>query len=74
MTAPTDVTFSQGTVISSTWLNGVNAFVNIAKGNTSARPTSPFVGLLFFDTSLSAAGTPIWYTGSDWVNASGTIV
>lgn len=28
MTAPTDITFSQGTVISSTWLNGVNDAIN----------------------------------------------
>lgn len=40
-------------------------------GATAARPSSPITGQLFFDTTL---GIPIWYDGSNWVNASGTTV
>lgn len=41
-------------------------------GATTQRPTKNLlVGQPFFDTTL---GTPIWWTGSKWVNASGTTV
>ena len=40
-------------------------------GLTAARTTSPRVGEPFFDTTL---GIPIWYDGSNWVNASGVTV
>lgn len=39
-------------------------------GSGSTRPTAGLVaGATFFDTSL---GQPIWYTGSGWVDATGT--
>jgi hypothetical protein len=37
----------------------------------STRPTSVQAGSMFFDTSL---GVPIWYDGSNWINATGSIV
>ena len=40
-------------------------------GLTGARPPSPVIGQRFFDTSL---GKPIWYDGSQWVDALGALV
>ena len=41
-------------------------------GSTSNRPKDLLlVGQIFFDTTL---GIPIWWTGTKWVNASGTAV
>jgi hypothetical protein len=41
-------------------------------GSTSGRPTKQLsVGLFYFDTTLNI---PIWYNGTNWVNASGTTV
>ena len=43
-----------------------------ASGYTADRPTnSLIVGQTYFDTTLNI---PIWYNGSNWVNASGTTV
>ena len=40
-------------------------------GATADRPTSPNTGQMYFDTTL---GYPIWYNGTAWVKATGTIV
>jgi hypothetical protein len=40
-------------------------------GATADRPASPVTGQMFFDTTL---GTPIWWNGSNWIDASGTTV
>jgi len=41
-------------------------------GLTADRPTQNLqVGQFYFDTTL---GYPIWYDGSDWVDATGTVV
>lgn len=38
-------------------------------GPTNARPSFGLTpGLMYFDTTL---GEPIWYTGSEWVDATG---
>jgi hypothetical protein len=37
-------------------------------GPSSERPTNCFVGMIYFDTTL---GRPIWWNGSDWVDANG---
>ena len=51
--------FTQGTVIP-------------ASGTTNQRPTANLqVGQQFFDTTLNL---PIWWTGTKWINASGTAV
>ena len=49
------------------------------KGITTSRPNvtstiSAQIGLLYFDTTLAAAGKPIWWNGSNWVDATGTVV
>ena len=43
----------------------------IPKGDTSARPTGIITGYQYFDTSLNK---PIWYTGTNWVDAMGATV
>ena len=42
-------------------------------GDTASRPVAPvaIVGRMYFDTTL---GYPIWYNGTNWVNATGAIV
>jgi hypothetical protein len=41
-------------------------------GVTADRPTQNLqVGQFYFDTTL---GYPIWYDGTDWVDATGTVV
>ena len=54
-------------------LSGVNAAGSIYSGHstTGSRPTVTAVGSQWFDTSL---GIPIWWNGSNWVNALGTPV
>jgi len=44
---------------------------NILSGGTSSRPSTTEVGLNYFDTDL---GYPIWFDGTNWVNATGAIV
>lgn len=45
------------------------------KGTTAQRPTNPAAGQgPYFDTTLAAAGKPIWYTGTAWVDATGATV
>ena len=41
-------------------------------GDTASRPTiGLLVGQFYFDTTL---GIPIWYDGTDWVDATGATV
>jgi len=43
-----------------------------ASGTTANRPSLKLqTGQFYFDTTL---GIPIWYNGSNWINASGTTV
>lgn len=42
-----------------------------ASGDTASRPSSPGIGLMYFDTDL---GIPIWWNGNGWVDATGTLV
>ena len=58
------------------YFNQVDSFtqaISIPDSNTTTnRPAdSLLIGQVFFDTTL---GLPIWWTGSKWVNASGTAV
>lgn len=52
---------------------GHTAFKNlqIPNGNGSARPVGVNVGEMYFDTTLSK---PIWWNGTEWVDATGTTV
>jgi hypothetical protein len=43
-----------------------------ASGTTANRPTERLqVGQYYFDTTI---GRPIWYNGTNWINAAGTVV
>jgi|GEM_PF-4274835 len=47
------------------------------KDTTANRPTgltSSDAGVQYFDTTLAAAGKPIWWTGTQWVDATGAVV
>ena len=50
-------------------LQVVNRKYVTLNGVTANRPNSPVAGQFFFDTTL---GYPIWFNGTDWVDASGT--
>ena len=52
--------------------NFTRASSKITYGTTSQRPALGLItGQQYFDTTL---GIPIWYSGTKWVNASGTAV
>lgn len=40
-------------------------------GNTSKRPASPRTGMMYLDTQINK---PIWWNGSNWIDANGTTV
>lgn len=46
------------------------------KSVTASRPTltANDIGVVYFDTTLVAAGKPIWWTGTAWVDATGAAV
>jgi len=56
--------------------NFTQATVNPLNGDTANRPLDTVqlplpIGQFYFDTTL---GIPIWWDGTQWVNASGTAV
>jgi len=56
--------------------NFTQATVNPLNGPTANRPVdSPQlplpIGLFYFDTTINR---PIWYNGTNWINAAGTVV
>jgi hypothetical protein len=58
------------------YFNQIDSFTQaIAVPDSSSTSNRPkdllLVGQIFFDTTL---GIPIWWTGTKWVNASGTAV
>jgi hypothetical protein len=60
--------------VSTTWRNFFSAVFSVLNamtqsGATTARPTTfLWVGRPYFDTTL---GLPIWYDGTQWVDATG---
>jgi len=53
---------------------GITSWTNktvIEGGNTASRPATPFTYETYFDTTLNI---PIWYNGTNWVDATGTTV
>lgn len=40
-------------------------------GDTASRPATPTIGQRYFDTTL---GKPVWFNGTNWVDATGVIV
>jgi hypothetical protein len=58
------------------YFNQIDSFTQAVSipdvGATTQRPTQNLLsGQIFFDSTL---GIPIWWTGTKWVNASGTAV
>lgn len=61
--------------------NGLATFLNsvfvilaavVSSGTTANRPTKVlWTGRTYFDTTLNR---PIWYTGTNWIRADGTVV
>jgi hypothetical protein len=43
---------------------------------TANRPTlrAQDIGVMYMDTTLAAAGKPIWWNGTNWVDATGATV
>ena len=70
------------------WVYGASSFIGVdqigaLKNTTANRPTkttlgvvndADWAGYLYLDTTLAAAGRPIWWTGAAWVDATGTAV
>jgi hypothetical protein len=52
-------------------LSVVNRKYVTNNGATGDRPVSPITGQFFFDLTL---GLPIWFNGSNWVDAQGNVV
>lgn len=46
----------------------------ITKGISGTRPTNPQLGMIYYDTTLLAAGKPITWNGTSWVDALGATV
>ena len=72
-----------GTALKVATANGNDASANwravasvMGKGTTAQRPTLGVEdqGVPYFDTTLAAAGKPIWWHGTAWVDATGTVV
>lgn len=40
-------------------------------GDTASRTPTPVLGQTYFDTTL---GIPIWYDGTNWIDATGVTV
>lgn len=55
------------------FIKSVITAINVPNsGPTADRPVNALqVGQQYFDTTL---GLPIWWNGSDWIDASGTVV
>lgn len=52
-----------------------NRCVTIRIGASAGRPTSElYAGMMYLDTSLGSNGKPIWYNGTNWVDANGVVV
>jgi hypothetical protein len=52
-------------------LSVVNRKYVTLNGTTNSRPTSSILGQYYFDTTI---GRPIWWNGSAWIKADGTVV
>ena len=43
----------------------------VKKGTTAGRPSTPYIGQSYLDTTLLASGKPIFWNGTAWVDALG---
>lgn len=66
----TDVSI-EGNVIT---VNKSNLPFKANSGTTRPTLTSSDVGYVFLDLSLGTSGKPIWWTGSNWIDATGATV
>ena len=52
--------------------SAINDLLTPAAGTTTARPTVGLqIGQQYFDTTINR---PIWWDGTNWINAAGTVV
>ena len=52
--------------------NAINTLATPSAGTTAARPSTDLqVGQFYFDTTINR---PIWWDGTNWINAAGTVV
>jgi hypothetical protein len=51
-----------------TWVLVGGSSITAQGGTTGQRPVTPVTYQTYFDTTL---GIPVWYTGTQWVNAAG---
>lgn len=63
----TKITDENGVPISQS--NPLPVVMQTATGTTAERPSSPHIGMMYFDSTL---GAPIWWNGAAWVDYSGT--
>ncbi len=63
--------YNQTTGMFSEWLL---VSYQVKKGATAARPVAPKIGMRYYDTTLAAAGKPISYSGTNWVDSLGVVV
>lgn len=53
-------------------VNAINTLATPSAGTTAARPSTDLqVGQFYFDTTINR---PIWWDGTNWINAAGTVV
>lgn len=75
LTHPGAVVTESGERVTRTWMQFVQQVAALLTGMsesgvTADRPTSGlWVGRVYFDTTL---GQPIWYDGTEWVDATGS--
>jgi len=66
------VYFNQLDTANGQTLEAFNTLSIPSAGDTASRPsTNLLVGQQYFDTTL---GIPIWWNGTDWIDATGTVV
>jgi len=58
-----------GRYVKSTDLNGSKVFVQLPKGTTTEQPSSPYGGMIRFNTSLNKLE---YYNGTSWLVLSGS--
>jgi hypothetical protein len=64
-------TFNKTTGLMSEW---VLINYKVKKDTTAQRPTNPYIGMRYYDTTLLASGKPIEWNGSNWIDMTGATV
>jgi hypothetical protein len=66
------VYFNQLDTANGQTLEALNTLSTPSAGTTGARPSTGLqVGQFYFDTTINR---PIWWNGTNWINAAGTVV